>query len=128
MKIAIVDMYGNTGGGQRFTGSMLRALSAGSFGYDIRFISSREAIDLRLFGDIESLPIEISSIKTEATLRRMLPDGRVWGVPGTWRLKALMRQGLQRSIFHVNNQLKSLLQDVDLAYFPWPDFSVPCNY
>jgi glycosyltransferase involved in cell wall biosynthesis len=131
MKVAVIDHRANVGGGRRFTSSLVKALVDVCPSCSIRLVATREAIDKKWFGDFTGVPFETSGIVTEQTTRQWLPDGRTWGIPGTWRVKAGIRSILLRGHFQFDRQLDRALDGIDLAYFGWPyfidyrDFGIP---
>lgn len=122
LRIAFVDHRANVGGGRRFTSSLSRAIREAFPACDIKLVITREAKDQRWFGDLGSIPVDVVGLVTEQTTRQWLPDGRSWGLPGTWRMKEAARRLLLNTRFRFDKQMERALQNVDLAYFAWPYF------
>lgn len=122
MKFAIVDHRANVGGGRRFTSSLCKALAQVCPSHTIQLVTTREALDQQWFGDLRSLTLETYGVVTEQTLRHWLPDGRMWGLPGTWRIKSAAREVLLKTQYRFDKQLEQALKGIDLAYFAWPYF------
>ncbi len=121
-KLAFIDHRANIGGGRRFSASLVNALAEATPPSEIRLIATREALDGRAFGEIASPSIKLSGLVTEETVRRWIPDGRVRGIPGTWRLKSAIQTALLKSVYRFDRQLERSVQDAELVYLAWPYF------
>lgn len=128
MNLAVVDLLANIGAGRRFTSGIVRGLTDVCPDYQIRLITSREAVENLWFGNLEQLPVDIVGLVTDSTLDHWLPAGRIGGLPGTWLLKLAFRRSLRNTLFGIERQLRHHLKGIDAIYWPWPSFAYDSDW
>ena len=124
MKIAVIDYFANVGGGRRYTASLVKGLKYCNPEIEIKFVSSKKALNNQSFGNLDGFVSEQVGLTTSETLRAQIPNGRIHGIPGTWRAKMGVQQFLLKTRYALGSQIARAVQDADVLFFAWPDFHV----
>jgi len=115
MKIRVVDYQANPGGGVRFTTELLKGLREIAPALDVEFVSHGRS--LQAYGDaFQRRGIDVP-LRALAPHRhwRTLPATRLWGLPGSGKIKRLLGYDSQ---WHYAVPPQAL-QDCDVVWFPW---------
>lgn len=121
MRLAIIDHHANVGGGRRFSGTLVREIAALRPWWEIRLVTSRQALENHWLGDLAP-NIETYGLVNDETTRRWLSNGRFLGIPGSWRAKELLRRTVLDTYFRRDRDLARGLRGADVAYFPWLNY------
>lgn len=115
MKIRVIDYVASLGGGLRFAVELLRALREAHRDLDIEVVSFGAALEHYKHVLSEAgLPLAVTSVRPLRSWTTS-PATRTWGIPGTGRLKRLLRYGT-RPHYAVPT---SALSECDAVWFPW---------
>jgi glycosyltransferase involved in cell wall biosynthesis len=133
MKIAVVDHFGNTGGGSRVVHSLIPAIKRANPNNEITYFGGRDAIARELY--IEQFTKNGIEVRYLSSLRIKL--GKTINSEIYFRVKSQIKSRLMKSLltlienliesslFNISKEIERKTSGFDLIFFPWP-FHIDC--
>jgi glycosyltransferase involved in cell wall biosynthesis len=121
-KISFVDPIANPGGGQRFTSCLISGILSINPKINITLVTNKQFNQSNWYKYLRTQPVKIITVNSNNDLLRWLPDNRLWGIPGTWKIRRKIRKIVQTHSQDTLSGVEKATKTSDLIHFPMPDF------